>query len=128
MCNSGSRTDSAAPDGGAERLDVDWARRFADEKVTASWVDVLWNGALVDRELVYNADGGRVILPASQVMYHTESPSDRTEIIGEYVTQWEYHLARIVAGFEGQRDFEGDFERAGFTLLDHYVNGLGPGL
>ena len=70
--------DSSGPsflqdDGGRpEKLSLDWAERFPDRTVTGSWVDVLWNGSLVDRQIVFNADGGRVTLPAPNWMYHTD--------------------------------------------------------
>jgi hypothetical protein len=106
------------PDGRNERLDFDWAQRFPDKTVTGSWTDVLWNGAFVDRELILSADGGRVRLPAPHAMYHSESMVD-VEVVGEYVTQWEYHLVRVVAGFEHDpEDFGGGLERVGFTVLD----------
>jgi hypothetical protein len=104
-------------DGEAEKLSFDWAQRFADKTVTGSWVDVFWDGSLVDRELVYNADGGRALLPAPHAMYHSDSITE-PEIIGEYVTQWEYHIARVVAGFESHGDYEADVKRVGFTTLD----------
>jgi hypothetical protein len=110
---------SRDPDGRAEKLSFDWAERFPNKTVTASWADVFWNGSLVDRQIVFNADGGNVTLPAPYSMYHTEPIAEPPEVIGEYVTQWEYHIARVVAGLEHQPErFAADVELAGFTVLD----------
>lgn len=102
--------------GDGKPLDFDWAK-FPDEQVTASFVDVLWNGMLVHRDQVLHVDGGRAILPWPRPWGTTE-PGSRTPIaIGNQVTATELALARLVHGFEhAPAQFDSYLERSGFVI------------
>src|SRR5437763_81460 len=54
--------DVDADDDG-DRVALPWRDRFPDKKVSRAFVELFWAGMLVDRELIYYADGGRVVLP-----------------------------------------------------------------
>lgn len=70
-------------------LHFDWAAAFASRNVRAEWVDFFWNGALIDRVMLYVVDGGHGIVPA---------PS------GGEVTDFELAVAFLVHELDGSRD------------------------
>lgn len=55
------------PDG--ERFHEDWTERFADEQASAAWLDLLYNGQLVDRRMYVVVDGGRCKLPLPEQIF-----------------------------------------------------------
>ncbi|MGB3412457.1 MAG: hypothetical protein WBA45_14815 [Microthrixaceae bacterium] len=97
-----------------------WSTRLPDSNVSGSWADVLWNGMLVDRELVLNVDGGRGKLPAGRKLgapSATGSLMD-TEVFAEEVSEWQAALARLVHCFESPAErFDEYMTRAGIVVV-----------
>jgi hypothetical protein len=108
-----------SPDGSAEHLHFEWAKNFPDEVVTGSWVDVLWNGMLVYRQLVLVVDGGRAILPVPRGFFVPTGPT-QAELVGETVTPRQVSIARVVHSLEHHQpgEFESYWVRAGFVVTD----------
>lgn len=102
-----------------EKLHFPWQGRFADSKVTACFVDVLWRGSLVDRDEYLVVDGGRAYLPCGHAKHENEDdPDPRTwKWVTDEVTPWKYHLTKLVHSFGHPEDFDHYFDRAGMTRL-----------
>ena len=106
-------------DGRDEKLHLPWQDRFANPTVTAYFVDVLWRGSLVERDMYFAVDGGRAYLPLGHAKHENQENPDPTAWmwITDEVTPWEYHLIKLVHSFEHSEDFDRYFERAGMTRL-----------
>lgn len=102
-----------------EKLHLPWQDRFPNPKVTASFVDVLWRGSLVDREVYWVVDGGRAYLPCGRDTYENQDSADVTtwKWLTEEIAPWEYALIKLVHSFEHSEDFDQYFDRAGMTRL-----------
>lgn len=96
-----------------------WAKQngsFPDPHVHGIWIDVLYNGELVDRALAYSVDGGRGYLPTyEQKRIDGGDPDDFTSAKWAFqVDDWRYVLTRLVDHLSNTGDFDSYFARAGF--------------
>lgn len=99
---------------GAE-YQVEW-NSWPDRRINEHFLDVIYNGQIVYREMVLGVDGGRVLLPSPKLetvdtgqMWH--------EPFTNSVTELQFELARFLAGVQGSREFDGYFKQAGFVIL-----------
>jgi hypothetical protein len=94
-----------------------WAQKLPfDKTVKGEWVDVLWNGQMVDRQLMLRADDGNVRLPAPvPVFYPDDELRSGGVIVGESIPRWSYHLARIVCSFDGH-DIDASIKSVGLVV------------
>jgi len=89
-----------------------WPNRHIDEH----FLDIMYNGQIVYREIVLGIDGGRALLPSPKLetvdtgqMWH--------EPFTNSVTELQFELVRFLAGVQGNREFDGYFKQAGFVVL-----------
>ena len=84
----------------------DWALQFPDRAASSEYVDLLWNGMVIHREIVVNVDGGRCVLPL---------PAPRTS----KVPRRRYEFVRLVHALTGPTaDYDDYAARAGLTAVD----------
>lgn len=93
-----------------------WSEQFPDSTVYLDFVDVLWNGMLVDRRQVAVIDGGRGTLPQARPLV-VETGQTWPEVVGETATVYDVHVARLVHQLRGAHhgDFEDYLGRAGIV-------------
>ena len=99
---------------GAE-YQADW-NKWPNRRINEHFLDIMYHGQIVYRELVLGVDGGRVFLPSPKLetvdtgqMWH--EPFTNT------VTERQFELASFFAGVQGNREFDGYFKQAGFVVL-----------
>jgi len=99
---------------GAE-YQVEW-NIWPDKRIDEHFLDIMYNGQVVYRDLVLGVDGGRVVLPSPKLetvdtgqMWH--------EPFTNSVTELQFELARFLAGVQGNREFDEYFKQAGFLVL-----------
>ena len=99
---------------GAE-YQAEW-NTFPDKRINEHFLDVIYNGQIVYREVVLGVDGGRALLPSPKLetidtgqMWH--EPFTNT------VTELQFELAQFLARVQGNREFDGYFKQAGFVVL-----------
>lgn len=101
----------------SRNLTFDWAEDFPDSDVAGYWLDVLWCGMLVYRDLLLSVDGGRALLPSPRGFY-VPTGAARAEHVGDTVTEREVAIARLVHSFEHtEKEFQGYLDRAGFVVV-----------
>jgi len=90
-----------------------WASEpvFPDPSITSYWVDVFYNGAVVDREQIIAVDGHRAYLPNyHQARIDGGDPTDYSNAVFEFTTtSWQHGLARIVNELSGSDDWETNY-------------------
>jgi hypothetical protein len=84
-----------------------WVAEFDDPHASSEFVDVLYNGVPVDRELRVIVDGGRAGLPVPK-------PGDDARS----VERWPYELLRVVQEMSGGWDYDDYVRRARLTVVD----------
>lgn len=95
----------------------DWAR-FADPQVRAAHADVFWNGALIDRHVVIEVDGGRALLPDPRDERVAKSGDlFDSEVYAHSVRESQVAFARLVHSFTDRDDFDDYFRRASFVVV-----------
>jgi hypothetical protein len=102
--------------GSGQDLRFDWVRSF-DEPIThGEWLDLFWNGALIDRHLVLLVDGGQAMLPNPRASL-VESRQMTQERFADTVSARAVAIARLVHCFEHRPDdFDRYLEMAGFVV------------
>jgi hypothetical protein len=93
----------------------EWVKQFADASARSVWIDLLYNGQVVYREISVNVDGGRATLPSPLA-----TMDDKTrEVTGWYCKRDEYEFVRAFARVTRDlREFDTYFERSGITIKD----------
>ncbi len=91
--------------------------RFADPTYFLVHVDALWNGMLIDRDVVAVVDGGRAVLPVGRPVT-ADGDQDRREIVGQTVRAADVALARLVDALSGNREFDRYLADSGLVVLD----------
>lgn len=104
-----------------ERRSFDWDEHFMDSKSVGLWVDLFWNGCLVDRYLMYAVDGGRALIPfPDETIYPGEEDDDEDGTPApaqRRVSRFAFELGRLVHSFEHVDDYEHYVRRAGFEVV-----------
>ncbi len=70
-----------------------WANCFSDPSAHGYWVDISYDRALIDRDILVSVDGGRAMLPI---------PRSRTELV---VSKKQYVIARVFDSFSTLDDY-----------------------
>jgi hypothetical protein len=91
-------------------LSFEWAH-WPDPSVDREYVDILWNGAIVDRYLGLSVDGGRAFLPQPAADVLNE------EYVAERITETQDNLFRIIAGLEQRNEHDTYLKQAGFVVV-----------
>jgi hypothetical protein len=103
--------------GRPEEMHFEWSMGFPEQRVTAFWVDALWSGMLVSRQLLLSVDAGRVILPAAHAEF-VHPDAAHAELAAETVTQREAQIARLVHSFSHDPDdFDHYLEATSFVVV-----------
>lgn len=79
---------------------------WPDPKVVEEFIDVFWDGSLVDRLRVMSVDGYRALLPLPK------KRGDDWTVMG-----WEVDLTRLVDQISGHDEFHRYFEGTGFATI-----------
>jgi hypothetical protein len=83
-----------------------WDFTFPDESLRREFIDIFYRGALVDRLLVLDVDGGRSTLPIAR------------KIDGEWaVLGWEHDLVALVDSLGGNSEFNGYFGQTDWKVV-----------
>lgn len=102
------------------RRQPEWLQKFHSTKpVVGKFADVFWNGALIDRVEYETVDN--TYLPNAEPVYANSSAIDDAELTGYEVARFDYELVRLIHILSGNSvaaNYEDDFERAGFTVVD----------
>ena len=90
-----------------------WTDVFPDKKASGQYVDVLWNGMLVDRFEHVVVDGGRssLPLPDREIVNGT--------LVGYCLKNRPHRVARLLAGIKGKtavKTFDEYVQRSGLVL------------
>jgi hypothetical protein len=95
----------------------DWATRFADPKVYAHVVELLYRGQPVDVDVLASVDGGRYTVPWPKACLSDSMPETTPTF---EATRWSYELARLVYELEGGSliAYEQSVSRCDFTIVD----------
>jgi hypothetical protein len=90
-----------------EKFQEAWANSFADPSASSFLLDVLWNGAVIDRHTLVYVDGNRVAMPLPQLGE------------GLSVPRLGYGIAKIVRGPGANGwDLDDYMSRAGMSVSD----------
>ena len=92
-----------------------WANSFADSHASTHWLDVLYNDALVDRQLYVAVDGGRMYLPLPDREFEGD-PSDGV-VARLTITPAQDAFFRVLASMATSHDFGEYVRRAGIEIL-----------
>lgn len=87
-----------------------WTDVFPDKSASSQFVDVLWNGMLVDRHLHVVVDGGRSAIPLPD-----RKLVDK-QLVGYWLSARDHHLGRLIAGIKGD---------ISLSTYDEYINRAG---
>ena len=83
-----------------------WGLTFPDPAVRREFIDIFYRGALVDRMLVLDVDGGRATLPIA------------CKISGDWaVYGWEHDIVALVDRLNGNGEFEGYFGQTDWKVV-----------
>jgi hypothetical protein len=95
-----------------------WSDRFSDPTIHLQYIDVLWNGMLIDRREIAKVDGHRGTLPHARPMV-VDTGQDWPEAIGETSNPYDVQLARLthVLGGGSLEEFESHFRRSGIVEI-----------
>jgi len=94
----------------------DWANRFADPAARSHWVDVLYQGSLVARDMYVAVDGYRCFLPVPRLELEGELPD--AKVIGRTITQQEYGFFRLLDSLGGSyKEFDSYLARADIRVV-----------
>jgi hypothetical protein len=86
----------------------DWVEIYADKSAHRFWIDLLYNGVPVYREIAVHVDGGRADLPSPGGYIDSNDPSK-----GWSVPRDEYEFVRHFSVIRGQeRNFDEYYARA----------------
>lgn len=100
-----------------ENFEEDWSSKFPDPKASSDWLEVLYHGQPVDRELIVHVDG-RCYVPLPEQIFD-DLHADQPKVIGLRVTRWQHHLVGIAQGLSGTTyDYDGYVQRCGFEVVD----------
>ncbi len=100
-----------------ENFEEDWSSNFPDSKASSSWLEVLYNGQPVDRELIVHVDG-RCYVPMPEQVFDDLS-ADRPKVIGLRITRWQHHVVGLAQALGGTTyDYDGYVRRCGFELVE----------
>jgi hypothetical protein len=91
-----------------------WLNKYPDKSPGRSFfIDLLYNGQVVYRELGVSVDGGRYTLPAGRGVMS----DDQREVIGWYAIPEEHEFLSAFARATGHtREFESGFQISGMTI------------
>lgn len=85
-----------------------WVEIYADPHARRFWIDVLYNGVPVHREIAVHVDGGRADLPSPNGYINADDPAE-----GWSVPRDEYDFVRQFSVIRGQtRNFDEYWTRA----------------
>lgn len=113
--------DSLWSEGREEKFNFsDFLPTFPDESVSRMYADVFYRGALVDRELLVVADGGRYYVPIPRTEYPNKTGFTPTEYGApeHHYTRWDLGFARVLHSFEHAGPFEELLARLNYILDD----------
>lgn len=83
-----------------------WDFTFPDPSIRREFIDIFYRGALVDRLLVLDVDGGRATLPIAD------------KINGAWTVHgWEYDIVALVDSLGGNSEFKSYFDQTGWEVL-----------
>jgi hypothetical protein len=100
-----------------ESFEEDWSSRFPDPKASSDWLEVLYNGQPVDRELIVHVDG-RCYVPMPEQVFD-DVHADRPQVVGLRITQWQQHVVGIAQALGGAGYDYGDYvRRCGFQVVE----------
>jgi hypothetical protein len=105
---------------GRDRYEWEWVKNFPDPSARTYFIDILYNSALVDRELAVSVDGGRALLPSPLPMTSGDTPDPGT-LVGWDVERSEYDFVRTFARLvdpQGVDNFDEYFKRAQLQIRD----------
>jgi hypothetical protein len=92
-----------------------WTQNFPDTTTFAQHCDILYRGALVDREVLIAVDGGRYKIAVPE--QDTEELQPTKHVLKEwFLGPWANALGRLVTGCEGTYDYESALKRAGIVV------------
>lgn len=74
-----------------DTFEEDWTTRFPDPKASSAWLEVLYHGQPVDRELMVHVDG-RCYVPRCHSGSSTTSAPTGRRSSGLRVTRWQHHV------------------------------------
>lgn len=94
-------------------LSLPWGSSFADKQAESHWLDVLYNGMLVERHIRLYVDGARCGLPLPQ----PEHIDDQATVTNYRITRWTYRFFALVDALEGHTEFQEYVDRV-FEIYD----------
>lgn len=96
-----------------------WAKDngFPDPHVYSFWIDVFFQGELVDRVRAFDVDGGRAYLPRYNQHRTDDGPRDdyKHATWAFTVDPWPYTLTKLVDSLSNKGEFDSYFARASFV-------------
>jgi hypothetical protein len=96
------------------------ASPWPDKRTVNEYVDVFWNGMLIERLVVTSVDGHRGLLPPTiTVAVTVDGDVLNGSVIGEEATEWDTHLTRLVYLLRGRSlsDFESHLMTAHIAVI-----------
>jgi len=90
-----------------------WTDVFPDTNASSQYVDVLWNGMLIDRLVFVVVDGGRSTIPMPD-----RKLVERT-VVGYWLTKRNFRFGGLIAGIKGStalHTYQSYVERAGIVV------------
>ena len=92
----------------------EWHQNFADKKARGVWLDILWNGAPIDRQAGVVVDGAKCTLPRPKRELEGEAT------IGWEISGWQHLIFGLVNTLAGVSSvqFEDYVQKAGFFVRE----------
>ncbi len=100
-----------------ETFEEEWTKRFPDPRASSAWLEVLYHGQPVVRELMVHVDG-RCYVPLPEQVFD-DLHADRPKVTALRVTRRQHDvvgLAQALGG--GAYDYDDYVRRCGFELVE----------
>jgi hypothetical protein len=97
-------------------FEEEWANSFPDRKASSHFLDFLFNGVLVFREVYVAVDGGRCMLPLPDPQ--TVPTPETKEITGCEISFDQCTFFRLLNSLESNVDFDDYVRRAGIRVVE----------
>jgi hypothetical protein len=94
----------------------DWTTRFPNPRASTAWLEVLYHGQPVDRELIVHVDG-RCYVPLPEQVFD-DVRADRPKVTALRISRWQYEVvgrAQELGG--GTYDYDEYVRQCGFEVI-----------
>lgn len=99
-----------------DTFEEDWSTPFPHRGASSAWLEVLYHGQPVDRQLIVHVDG-RCYVPMPEQVFD-DIHADRPEVVGLRITGWQHHVVGLAQSLGGGYDYDSYVRRCGFEIVE----------